>query len=419
MAGELTLNTTLNRPQYTVLNTEQVAYVYMEATPAANAPVAASNAPLNLTFVLDRSGSMSGKPIQDLKQAVKMALDRLSPNDLVSIVVFDDKVDLVAPSQPAANKAALMAQVDVINERGGTQMSLGMQQGLAQLQQGLGSGRVNRMILLTDGETWEDQQQCYQLAQQAGQQGITITALGLGEDWNLQLLTGLASASGGTYEYIDVPEKMLQVFQTIIANMQGAVVANAHLTLRLTLGVRPRAVWRVTPLIERLTHRALSDRDVQVSLGDLQDKGQSVLVELTFPPRQPGSYRMAQAEVSYDVPASQSRGEKVQNDVMVSFVPDQAAAQAVNGLVMNVVEKVTAFKLQTQALDEAAAGNAAGATRKLRAAATRLLNLGETEMAQQAQAAAAQMEAGEQLSAKQTKRLHAAATRRLDMSDLG
>jgi Ca-activated chloride channel homolog len=418
MAGEVNLAVDMNKPQYPVLGADQVAYIYVEATPNANLPVAAGSVPLNLAFVLDRSGSMSGKPMQDLKQAAKLAVDRLGPQDLVSIVIFDDHADIVVPTQPAANKTALMAKIDAISERGGTHMSAGMQQGLNQLQQGLGAGRVNRMILLTDGETWEDQPNCLQLAQQAGQMGIPITALGLGEEWNLQLLTGLASASGGTCEYVDAPEKVIAAFQGIVSAMQGTVVANAHMTLRLVMGVRPRAVWRVMPLIERLSHRALSERDVQVSLGDLQQKGQSVLVEFTMPPRQAGTYRMAQAEVSYDVPGSGARDQKAQVDVMVQFVQDQAAAQAVNGRVMNIVEKVTAFKLQTQALDEAAVGNIANATQKLRAAATRLLNLGELEMAQEAQAAADQMASGQQLSPKVTKRLHAA-TRKLDMSDLG
>jgi Ca-activated chloride channel homolog len=418
MAGEVNLTVTLNKPQYPVLNTEQVAYVYIEAVPASDLPIAAGSVPLNLSFVLDRSGSMSGKPMQDLKQAAKLAVERLGPQDMVSIVIFDDHADVVVPSQPAGNKADLVAKIEAINERGGTQMSVGMQQGLTQLQQGLGAGRVNRMILLTDGETWEDQDRCMQLAQQAGQMGVPITALGLGEEWNLQLLTGIASASGGTYEYVDTPDKVITAFQGIVDAMQGTVIANAHMTLRLVLGVRPKAVWRVTPLIERLAHHALSDRDVQVSLGDLQQKGQSVLVELTLPVRQTGTYRLAQAEVSYDVPGTGARQEKSQADVMVGFVPDQAAAQAVNGRVMNIIEKVTAFKLQTQALDEAELGNMANATQKLRAAATRLLNLGELEMAQEAQAAADQMAGGQQLSTRETKKLHAA-TKKLDMSDLG
>ena len=419
MSGEVDVTVTLNRPQYPVLTSEQVAYVYIETKPTGAMPAAVGSAPLNLSFVLDRSGSMAGQNIQNLKQAAKLAINNLSPQDMVSVVIFDDKVDVVVPSQPASNKAGILAQIDAIDERGGTQMSLGMQQGLNQLQQGHGAGRVSRMILLTDGETWEDEPLCLQLAQQANQMGIPITALGLGDDWNLKLLTDLGSLSGGSCEYVDVPDKIMGVFQGIVANMQGAVATNAQMTLRLTLGVRPKAVWRVTPLIDRLTHRALSDRDVQIGLGDLQQDGQSALVELTLPPRQPGVYRVAQAEVSYDLPGSNLGMQKAQSDVMVTFTQDQAAAQGVNGRVMNIVEKVTAFKLQTQALDEAAMGNAAGATRKLRAAATRLLSMGEDEMARQAQAAASQIESGQQDAASgATKRLHAA-TRKLDMSELG
>ena len=126
---------------------------------------------------------------------------------------------------------------------------------------------------------------------------------------------------------------------------------------------------------------------------------------------------MAHAEVSYNVPASGLVGEKVQSDVMATFTADPAAAQQVHGRVMNVVEKVCAFKLMTRALDESEAGDAAAATRRLRAAATRLLEMGEDELAQQAQAAATQMDAGEPLAPRVTKRL-TASTRKIDMSDM-
>lgn len=418
MADEINLIITLNRPQYPVLAADQIAYVYVEAQPTAVAlQSGVGHSPLNLALVLDRSGSMAGQKITDLKEAAKWAVEQLNDRDQVSIVVFDDRAEVIVPSQPAVNKTAVLAQIERIDERGGTSMSLGIQQGLDQLQAGAGPGRVSRMLLLTDGETWEDEGQCRQLAQQAAQMGVPLTALGLGEEWNQNLLTDLASLSGGTWEYIDTPDKMAPAFSQVVQAMQGVAATNASLTLRLVTGVRPRAVWRVAPLIDRLSHNALSERDVQVYLGDLPPKGQSVLVELTMPPRQAGDYRMAQAELMYDVPGSQQTAARARQDVMVTFTADELAAQGVNGRVMNVVEKVTAFKLQTQALDEAAVGQLAGATRKLRAAATRLLNLGETEMAQQAQAAADQMEAGQQLSGRETKRLYTA-TRKLDMSDL-
>ena len=419
MAGEVNLTVELNRPQYPVLSSEQVAYVHVTIQPTSAAPTNIGNsAPLNLSLVLDRSGSMDGDKMQKLREAAKLVINQLRPHDTISIIIFDEHVDVIAPAQPAANKAALLAQIDQIYARGGTQISVGMQKGIEQLQASQAPGQISRMVLLTDGETWEDEPRCRQIAQQASQMGISITALGLGDEWNQALLTDLASLSGGNWDYIDTPDKIMTAFQKVLAAMQGAVVTNANLTLRLVLGVHPRTVWRVTPLIDRLGHRALSDRDVQVNLGDLQQAGQSVLVELTVPARNAGTYRLAQAEVSYDVPSSGLRHQKVQSDVMLTFTQDQAASQRVNGKIMNIVEKVSAFKLMTTALDPSDAADAGTKTRRLRAAATRLLTMGEGELAQQAEAAAAQMSAGKQVGAGATKRL-VAATRKLDMSDLG
>ena len=416
MPGELNLTVSLNRPQFPATGEDQLGYVFMEAQPTEVAPAAAAT-PLNLTLVLDRSGSMAGRKIADLKQAAKLTIDRMGPQDVVSIVIFDDKVDVVAPSQPVTNKLALMALIDAIDERGGTQISLGMQTGLQQLQQAHGAGRVSRMILLTDGETWEDEPQCRHLAGQAGGMGIPISALGLGDEWNQNLLTDIAGNSGGNWDYVDTPDKILTAFQFVVASMQGTVLSNANLVLRLVSGVRPRQAWRVAPLIDKLGQRVLSDRDIQVSLGDMQREGQSVLVELVFPARPAGVYRMAQAEVSYDVPGSGLAGEKAQSDVMVTFTADPMTAQQVNGRVMNVVEKVSAFKLMTRALDESEAADAAVRTRRLRAAATQLLDMGEQGLAQQALEAAEQMDAGQQLAPSVTKKL-VSSTRKIDMSDL-
>ena len=81
------------------------------------AGVAAVQAPLNLALVLDRSGSMAGQKIRDLRQAARLTLDRLGPDDLVSLVLFDDNVDVLAAARPAADRAALLAQIERIDER--------------------------------------------------------------------------------------------------------------------------------------------------------------------------------------------------------------------------------------------------------------------------------------------------------------
>ncbi len=406
MAGEVSLTVQLNKNYFPVTGGPQLAYVLIEAMPTAT--LANVQMPINFSLVLDRSGSMNGQKLNDMKQAAKLAVDQMSPQDILSIVIFDDKVDVMIPAQPVTDPQQIKQKIDKVDDRGGTAISLGMREGLNELRKSLGPGRVSRMLLLTDGETYGDEDKCRTLAAEAGQSGISVMALGLGEEWNTELLDAIAQASGGNSDYIPVgqPQVILNTFQRSVQAAQGSVVQNSELILRLLPGVSPRQVWRVVPVIDRLDQRALSDRDVQVSLGDLaKEEGQTVLVELMLPARQPGNYRMAQAEVNYDVAASSIVGEKAKGDVVINFTSDPNLGTQVNPYVMNIVEKVTAHKLQTRALDEAAMGNIVGATQKLRAAATRLLEMGELELGQAAMDEAENLEKQGQMSAKGTRKL--------------
>jgi Ca-activated chloride channel family protein len=110
-----------------------------------------------------------------------------------------------------------------------------------------------------------------------------------------------------------------------------------------------------------------------------------VLIEARVPAHQAGSFRLGQVEVSYDLPSQNARGLSMRKDLALTFTADAASASKVNSEVMHLVEKVSAFRLQTRALSEAEAGNIAAATQKLQAAATMLLNMGEDELAETAE----------------------------------
>jgi len=163
-------------------------------------------------------------------------------------------------------------------------------------------------------------------------------------------------------------------------------------------------------VIANLGYQPIGQNDVAVRLGNL-DSGApaSVVIDLMLPARAAGSFRIAQAELHY-TPLGGTE-QVVKQDVLLEFTGDPNAA-TYDPRVMNLVEKVTAFKLQTRALSEAEAGNLAGATQKLRAAATRLLDLGELDLAQKAQAQAEQFEQGKGMTAESQKELRYA-TRRL------
>ena len=404
MANDVVMSCRLNKSSLPVMNTQQLVYVLIEAQPAAGA--AQIQMPLNLSLVLDKSGSMQGQKIKNLREAAKWVVDRMGPQDTISIVAFSDRKYLIAESQPVTDKDALKRKIDRIRDGGGTTISGGMGQGLTELEKALGPDRISRMLLLTDGQTFGDDKQCKKLGAKAGDRGIVVNALGLGDDWNEDLLDDIAEASGGVADFIDSPGKIVTFFEQAVQSMQDTVVQDVQMVLRLANGITPRQVWQVLPMISNLGYRPLSDRDVQITLGELE-KGQprSLLVELLVGPRPVGRYRIAQAEISYDVPGLKLVGEKVKTDILLDFTADADLARQYDPEVMNIVEKVTAFKLQTRALEEAKMGNAAGASQKLRAAATRLLEMGEEDLAQSALEEAENLEKSGQMSAHGTKKL--------------
>jgi Ca-activated chloride channel family protein len=207
-------------------------------------------------------------------------------------------------------------------------------------------------------------------------------------------------------DLIESPDEIMDVFDRTVKSMQDTVVQNAQMILRLANGVTPRQVWQVLPIISNLGYRPLSDRDVQVTLGELQKtQPRSLLVELLIGPRPAGRYRIAQAEVSYDVPGLSLTGEKVKADILLDITADASQSRQYDAEVMNIVEKVTAFKLQTRALEDAKMGDVTGASQKLRAAATRLLEIGEQELAESALEEADNLEKTGQMSSKGTKKL--------------
>ncbi|CAA9294427.1 MAG: FIG00502351: hypothetical protein [uncultured Chloroflexia bacterium] len=413
MPEDIQLTTTWARTPLPA-GTSQVGYLLLEAKPRARS--AASPATVNFAMVLDRSGSMDGPKIESLKRAVMEVIDTLRPEDTVSVVVFDETASVIVPSTSAADKTALKNRVESIRVQGGTAMSTGLEAGAAEARKGIAPDRVSHMLVLTDGQTWGDEDQCRAIAQQLGPEGVRITALGLGDEWNEQLLDDLAAATQGVSDYVADPKDTEKYFQAATAAAQSTAVRRARLLLRLAQGVTPRAVFRVTPMIANLGYKPIAEREVNVDLGDIQaDPGASVLVEMMLPANAAGAYRAAQAELVYDVPQENRVDQRERVDVMLDF--SATAAPKVDPRTMNLVERVTAFKLQTRALDEAAAGNVAGATQKLRSAATRLLDLGELDLADTMNRAAETMAQGGGPTAAEQKQMRYA-TKRLTLEQL-
>jgi Ca-activated chloride channel family protein len=163
----------------------------------------------------------------------------------------------------------------------------------------------------------------------------------------------------------------------------------------------------------------VSDRDVFVPLGEVESgNGRTLLFELLVDPRPAGQYRIGMVEAVYDVPALDLQSERARVDIMLTYSADQALTAQVNAPVMNIVEKVSAFKLQTRALSDLQAGDVSGATQKLQSAVTRLLSQGEIELAQTMQQEIANLQQTGQLSSEGQKTMKFGTRKTVRLSDM-
>ena len=406
MSDALKLTSICNRSGVPVLDQPQLVYVLTELFPGAT--MSDVRLPLNFALVLDRSGSMAGEKLRTMKEAVKNIIDQLNPDDVVSIVSFETRTQALVRSQPATDKADLKRQVDKIKAGGGTNMAPGLKEGLALVDQRHSEDRVSRIVLLTDGEATDDEDDSRRVADEAGAKGIPIVGLGFGKDWNEDFLFDLADRSiladpgsgAGMADYIPEPQDANKIFQEVYQSMQ-VVAKDVTVTIRMVQGLEARRVWQVTPLIKEMGRGVIQGRAILLPLGQLEKTGTAYLVEIMLPPRPEGAVRIAQTDITYSVPDLGMQRQAV--DLIVNFSQDPAVYSQMNGYVMNIVEKVQAFKLQTQALDEAETGNVGGATQKLRQAVTILLSQGETELANQMQQEADRLEQAGQISSEGKK----------------
>lgn len=420
MSDYLTLNSACNRLGVPVIDQPQLLYILTELTPGES--MSSSRIPLNFALVLDRSGSMAGEKLRVLKDAVKNIIDQLNPDDIISIVTFETKTQVLVESQPAVDKEGIKGQVDKIRDGGGTNMAPAIQEGLRLVSLKQSAGRVSRLVLLTDGEATDNEDDSRQLANLAGTQGIPLVGLGFGKDWNEDFLFDLADRSilaspgahQGQAEYIPSPEEANKVFQDVYQSMQ-VVAQNTSLTIRMVQGLEARRVWQVTPLIKDVGKNVIQGRAIVVSVGELERNGAAYLAEIMLPPRAAGTVRIAQTDATYDVPGGEKK--RVAVDLIVQYTSDPSVLNQVNGRVMNVIERVQAFKLQTQALDEVDTGNVQAATQKLRQAVTMLLSQGEIELANQMQDEAERLEKSGELSSEAKKTIKLTSRKTVRLSD--
>ena len=221
--------------------------------------------PLNLSLVLDRSGSMAGTSLKHAIGAAQALVERLSPEDRLALVTYDDKVSTIFPPQEVKDKAAIRALLGKVHAGGCTNLSGGWLEGCKHVGSAKARELVNRVLLLTDGQANEgvtDPKVLTKTAKEKAAEGIITTTLGFGTNFNEDLLISMATAGEGHFYFIQSPDDAANVFAIELEGLASVAAQNLRVTLKPAAGVSFGSVLNRYPTTS-------SGGATEITLGDV------------------------------------------------------------------------------------------------------------------------------------------------------
>jgi hypothetical protein len=226
--------------------------------------------------------------------------------------------------------------------------------------------------------------------------------MGIGSDWNETLLDKMASTSGGVSVYVDSPRKIVDVFKDTIRDLSHVVARELTLSLNLASSVSFKEGFLITPHIRRLEIQA--DKAVLGPLGT--SHGKTLLMEFRahLEPNI-GQKRLMRLTVDGDVPGQPNRRNWEWIDILAEFIAHQEGNPEIPANIITALGKLAIFKMQEKAMDDLEKGQINTATQRLETMATRLLNLGETDLARAALLEAGRLARTGDLSAEGRKKI--------------
>jgi Ca-activated chloride channel family protein len=234
-APVVTLDGRLNCPVISELG--GTAYLQLTlTTPGMRAE--AKRRPMNLAVVIDRSGSMGDqRKMEYAKKAFGTLIDQLQPEDILSLVVYDDAVDVLRTAQRVGReKQNIKRMVEEVYPRGSTNLGGGLQQGLREAERYAGKEYINRVVLLSDGLAnvgVTDPAELNRMARNHRNRSISVTAMGVGLDYNENLMMGLAESGGGNYYFIEHPNSLASIVRKEFDMVSSVLAQNAAIYIKL------------------------------------------------------------------------------------------------------------------------------------------------------------------------------------------
>lgn len=386
MTQPITLHILPARRELQVCSEPQLVYLLVTAKTHVEAT---RRMPLNLCIVLDRSSSMRGERLFQVKEAARHVVGQMNPADAFGLVAFNDRAEVIIPSQPVRDADTIKSAIMQVEARGGTEMAQGLALGLQEIERPKLNG-VNRLVLLTDGRTYGDEHACVELARRAQRRGVGLTALGVGTEWNEDLLETMTAGTNSRTQYITAANEIVRVFSQELERLQATIAQSVELSLTTHAETEVRACYRVQPFIAPIPAQAAGAGLWRVGLGEwAAGEDQMFLFELALPPVTSGTHPVARVSMSYELLGA---GQGSTTVTATSELPAAVNADPdVAPEVKRVLERVVAYQLQTRAWQSVAEGRIEDATKRLQVAGTHLFNAGDVALAEMVHAEATRL----------------------------
>ena len=406
MAEYLGIALDIARPNIPISSDPSVVYALVKLIPDALTAATIQPAPCNVALVLDKSGSMyNEKRLEHVIRAACAGVEKLSERDVLSAVAFSGKAQVFIEPTPVASHAQIQAairQIDAVRAGSGTHMNVGMEAGVETVKKQFSTDYLNRVLVLTDGET-RNEDECRAIAKREAENGISFSTFGVGSTWNEKLLVEIADTTGGNSYYIRDGADADTVFDSEFAQMTTAKFTNVRLNLRVVRGVEVRSVSRIYPEIARLKPEITGDKAYEIPFRAINDE-EILLFDLLVEPKPAGSFRLGRVVATYDVPAVKLRDQKTgEVSVVVNYTTNVHALGRVHPEVMGYVDQMNGHVLQQKAQESLERGDTVRATQLLRSAQGITQKLGNARLTQKLTEALAELESTGGLSADTRK----------------
>lgn len=390
--ADVLLEAVASTDRLSVSSDPQVLYVLLTVRPPERQ--AAKPRQLNLGLAIDRSTSMRGPRLEKVLAAVELIIKKLGPEDILSLVTFSDRAEVVLPAATVASRTgptqgnlgqvesgAWRKRLQSVTASGGTEIYHGLKVGLSEVRRHATPDYTSHLILLTDGHTYGDVPECLRLAETAAAEGIGLSAFGIGSDWNDHFLDALVAPSGGQSGHIKEPADIIGHLEDRLKGLGDIHAQQVRLQQSWPAQVTLEDAFKLAPYAQPVTQKG----DI-IPLGDVEGRSPlSFLLEFRIAPQVVPNRITIPLTVTYHSGAG-SEENKASQSVQLTIVAgaDPQEIQPTPA-VIEAVRRFNLYCIQEQAWDEAQSGQLETAAARMYQLTTRYLESGDMKLAQQAQ----------------------------------